>query len=86
MNEIVTKSGNEVLIDIKKFKKVNHDITISIINEAIKKIKKNYYNPRSKKVINLIGNIENKNFIKSTLGGCVFSKKKDFLSLKIEKT
>ena len=40
MNEIVTKSGNEVLIDIKKFKKVNHDIKISIINEAIKKLKK----------------------------------------------
>ena len=84
--EILTKSKNEVLIDIKKFKKVNHDIKISIINEAIKKIKKNYYNPRSKKVINLIGKIENKNFVKSTLAGCVFSKKKDFLSLKIEKT
>ena len=25
-----------------------------IINESIKKLKKNYYNPRSKKVINLI--------------------------------
>ena len=84
--EILTKSKNEVLIDIKKFKKVNHDIKISIINEAIKKITKNYYNPRSKKVINLIGNIEDKNFVKSTLAGCVFSKKKDFLSLKIEKT
>ena len=84
--EILTKSKNEVLIDVKKFKKVNHDIKISIINEAIKKITKNYYNPRSKKVINLIGNIEDKNFVKSTLAGCVFSKKKDFLSLKIEKT
>ena len=28
-----------------------------IINESIKKIKKNYYNPRSKKVLNLIKNL-----------------------------
>ena len=86
LKEIVTKSGNELIIDLKKFKSINQDIKISIINYAIKKIKKNYYNPRSKKVINLIKNIESKNFKKSTLGGCVFSKKKDFLSLKIEKT
>jgi len=86
LKEIVTKSGNELRIDLKKFKSINHDIKISIINYAIKKIKKNYYNPRSKKVINLIKNIESKNFKKSTLGGCVFSKKKDFLSIKIEKT
>ena len=86
LKEIVTKSRNELIIDLKKFKSINHDIKISIINYAIKKIKKNHYNPRSKKVINLIKNIESKNFKKSTLGGCVFSKKKDFLSLKIEKT
>ena len=74
------------MIDFKNFKNINNDIKISVINEAIKKIKKNYYNPRSKKVINLIKSIENKKFTKATLGGCVFSKKKDFLSLKIEKT
>tara|TARA_Y100000591_G_scaffold146447_1_gene125770 strand:+ start:1507 stop:2526 length:1020 start_codon:yes stop_codon:yes gene_type:complete len=85
-SEIIKKSGNEVLVDFKKFKKINPDVKISIINEAIKKIKKNYYNPRSKKVINLIKNIENKNFTKSTLAGCIFSKKKDLISLKIEKT
>ncbi len=86
IKEIVSKSRNEVLIDFKKFKKLNYDIKIRVVNEAIKKVKNNYYNPRSKKVVNLIRNIENKNFIKATLGGCVFSKKKDFLSLKIEKT
>ncbi len=86
IKDIVTKSKNEIFIDFKKFKEINHDMKIHVINEAIKKIKKNYYNPRSKKVVNLIGNIENKNFTKSTLSGCIFSKKKDFLSLKIEKT
>ena len=68
------------------FKKISPDIKISVINEAIKKLRKNYYNPRSKKVVNLIRNIENKRFTKATLGGCIFSKKKDFLSLIIEKS
>ena len=86
IKQIVTKTRGEVLINFKNFKKINNDIKISVINEAIRKIKKNYYNPRSKKVINLIRNVENKKFTKATLGGCVFSKKKDFLSLKIEKT
>ena len=86
IREIVLKSRNEVLIDFNKFKKCNFDIKIRVINEAIRIVKKNYYNPRSKKVINLIGNIENKKFTKATLGGCVFSKKKDFLRLIIEKT
>ncbi len=86
VKEIVTKTGKEVLVDFKKFKKINHDVKISVINEAIKKIRKNYYNPRSKKVTNLINNIENKKFVKSTLAGCLFIKKKDFLCLKIEKT
>ena len=85
-SEIIKKSRNEVLVDFKKFKMINFDVKISVINEAIKKIRKNYYNPRSKKVVNLIKNIENKKFTKSTLAGCIFSKKKDFLCLKIEKT
>ena len=86
IKEIVTKTRREVLIDLKNFKKINNDIKIRVINEAIRKIKKNYYNPRSKKVINLIRNVENKKFTKATLSGCIFSKKKDLLSLKIEKT
>ena len=86
IQQIVTQTRSEVLIDFKNFKKINNNLKISVINEAIKKIKKNYYNPRSKKVVNLIRNIESKKFTKATLGGCVFSKKKEFLSLKIEKT
>lgn len=86
IKEIVTKSRNEVLIDLKKFKKINYDIKIRVINAAIRKVKKNYYNPRSKKVVNLIKNFESKKFTKATLGGCIFSKKNDFLSCMIEKT
>ena len=35
---------------------------------------------------NLIKNIDSKKFKKSTLGGCIFVKKKEQLSVKIEKT
>ena len=48
-------------------------------------LKKNYYTPRSKKVINLINRLNNKSFKRSTLGGCLFDKKKDLIYLKIEK-
>ena len=59
---------------------------MALINESIKRLKNNYYNPRSKKVENLIKNLEKRNFNKSTLGGCIFVLKKENLCLKIEKT
>ena len=52
---------------------------------CIKNLKKNYYDLRSKKVQNLINNIDSNNFKKSTLGGCIFFKKGDNLCLKDEK-
>ena len=60
---------------------------MAIINEAIKLLKKNYYDQRAKKVSNLIKVISNsKNFKKSTLSGCVFYKKGEYLCLKNEKS
>jgi tRNA(Ile)-lysidine synthase len=82
----IRKKSKEVLLNFKKFKKHNKEVKIALINESIKRIKNNYYNPRSKKVENLIINMEKRNFKKSTLGGCVFIIKKDNLCLKIEKT
>ncbi len=81
----VKKLKNEILIDLKKFYSCREEFKIRLINQSIKELRKNYYNPRSKKVINLINNIKSKNFSKSTLGGCLFIKKKYYLSLKVEK-
>ena len=86
LKELVNKSKKEVLINLKKFKKLNNELKINIINHSIKQLKKNYYNPRSSKVINMIKNINKKNFNKSTLGGCIFVIKKGNLCLTIEKT
>ena len=58
---------------------------IALINKSIKLIKKNYYDLRSRKVENLIKNLNNRGFKNSTLGGCVFFKKGGNLCLKREK-
>ena len=84
-SKIIKKKDSEILINLKKFKKHNNEIKMAIINASIKKLKKNYYDPRAKKVINLIRTIDKKGFKKSTLGGCIFSKKGINLCLKKEK-
>ena len=82
---IVKKNKGEILINLKNFKKLNIDFKIKIINDSIKILKSNYYNPRSKKVIHLINIFQSKSFKKATLGGCIFFIKNNHLCLKSEK-
>ena len=71
---------------MKLFVKLNQEFQIKLINKSIKMLKKNYYNPRSKKVINLINNINENGISKFTLGGCLFIKKQGQLRLIREKS
>ena len=73
------------MINFKKYKELNNETKIALLNESIKRLKKNYYDIRSKKVQNLIQSISKRDFKKTTLGGCVFLKKNQDLCLKIEK-
>ena len=82
--ELIKKSKREILINYNKYKVLSSDIKMAVINESIKKLKKNYYDLRSKKVDNLIRNIEKREFKKISLGGCVFFKKGENLCLKVE--
>ena len=82
---LIKKKNKEVLINFKKYQELSNDIKIALINESIKLLKKNYYDLRSKKVINLIKNINKENFKRLTLGGCIFFKKDNNLCLKSEK-
>ena len=84
-SKIIKKKDNEILINLKKFKNHNNEIKMAIINASIKKLKKNYYDSRAKKVTNLIRTIDKKGFKKSTLGGCIFYKRGINLCLKNEK-
>ena len=72
--DIIKKNKKTVQLDTKKFNELNLDMKIQIINHSIKLISKNYYNPRSKKVQSLIGDINSDNFSRRTLGGCLISK------------
>ena len=83
--EFIKKSNSEILINLKKYKVLNNDIKIAVINQSIKQLKRNYYDLRSKKVENLIRNLDKRNFKNYTLGGCVFFKKGEYLCLKVEK-
>ena len=83
--DLITKTNNEILINFSKYRDLSKDTKMAIINESIKKLKKNYYDLRSKKVDNLIKIISKKKFKKVTLGGCIFFKKGEYLCLKLEK-
>ena len=82
---LIKKTDKEVLINFKKYKNLSKDIKIALINESVKKLKKNQYDLRSKKVENLIKNLNKEEFKKYVLGGCIFVKKGKNLSLKVEK-
>ena len=83
--KLIIKKKKEILINFKKYKELNNETKIALLNESIKRLKKNYYDIRSKKVQNWIQSISKRDFKKTTLGGCVFLKKNQDLCLKIEK-
>ena len=83
--ELIKKVNKEILINFKKYKDLSRDTKMALINESVKKLNRNYYDLRSKKVDVLINNIDRKEFKKTTLGGCIFFKKGDNLCLKVEK-
>jgi len=82
--DTINRSKDTVYVDLEKYKKFNNEIKLNILNKSIKTLKRNYYPVRSKKVLNLIKKLENRNFRKATLGGCIFFFKKDKLCLKKE--
>ena len=84
-NVVQNSRNNLIIIDMNRFKKLNQEMKIKVINASIKKLKNNYYNPRSKKVINLINKLENKAGNKFTLGGCIFIKNSEKLTLTKER-
>tara|TARA_X000000950_G_scaffold229125_1_gene276842 strand:- start:1699 stop:2718 length:1020 start_codon:yes stop_codon:yes gene_type:complete len=85
LKELIKKVDGKILINFKKYKDLNNETKIALINRSIKLLKSNYYDLRSKKVENLIRILDKKEFKNSTLGGCIFSKKGEILCLKVEK-
>ena len=84
LKKLIKKNNREVLINFKDFNKLDIDAKMALINESVKRIKKNYYDLRSKKVNNLIENLNKAGFKKATLGGCIFYKKGENICIKVE--
>ena len=85
-DQVVKKNKNQIKINLLEFNKLNDELKLKTINKSIKYLKKNYYDPRSRKVLNLVQILKDKKFKKSTLGGCIFIKNGDSLTLKREKS
>jgi len=84
-NDCLVKKDKTIVINLKKFLLENNEIQLKIFSNCIKKISKNYYPPRAKKVLNLLTRIESNQKIKATLGGCVINKDKKNLTISKEK-
>ena len=83
-NDCLVKKDNTIIINLKKFFLENNEVQLKIFSNCIKKISKNYYPPRAKKVLNLLNRIESNQKIKATLGGCVINKDKKNLTISKE--
>ncbi len=55
-----------------------------VFKKTIKDFTNSYYSPRSKKILQLINQIESKKDAKLTLGGCVIFRQKNHIILKKE--
>ena len=82
--KIIKKSKKRILINLNSFKNLNLELKIRIINDSIKMLKKNYYNPRAKKVINLINTFEANRPSRAILSGCIFERTGPLLMVKKE--
>ena len=84
-NNCLVKKNNIITINLKKFLIENSEIQLKIFGNCIKKISKNYYPPRAKKILNLLNRIGSSQKLKATLGGCVINIDKKKLTISKEK-
>tara|TARA_B110000211_G_scaffold198571_1_gene228530 strand:+ start:630 stop:1670 length:1041 start_codon:yes stop_codon:yes gene_type:complete len=80
----IIKKNNTVSINLKKFFLENNEIQLKIFSNCIKKVSKNYYPPRAKKVLNLLSRVLSNKSLKATLGGCVITRGKKNLIISKE--
>jgi len=80
----VIKKNNTICINLKKFLLENNEIQLKIFSNCIKKVSKNYYPPRAKKVLNLLSRVRFDKSLKATLGGCVVTRGKNNLIISKE--
>tara|TARA_Y100000590_G_scaffold163465_1_gene187415 strand:+ start:2127 stop:3197 length:1071 start_codon:yes stop_codon:yes gene_type:complete len=77
-------SKNRCLINKQIFSEEAGEIIFKSFSDILSLVSGTYYPPRSKKIVNLIGRLKNKNFTKSTLGGCIIEEKDSFVLISKE--
>ena len=77
-------SKKKCLINKKIFSEEASEIIFKSFSDLLSLVSGQYYPPRSKKVLNLIGFIKKKKYHKSTLGGCIIEKNDNFISISKE--
>ena len=80
----VIKKKKETLINLKELLFEPSEIKLKVLSHAIKVFSKSYYPPRSKKVLNLLKQINLTKSTKFTLGGCLLKRSGDYLYIKKE--
>ncbi len=75
----VETKKKQTVINLKNLFLESDEIKLKVLGNEIKTFSKSYYPPRSKKVMNLINEIEFKKRNKFTLGGCLLKKAGNFL-------
>ena len=83
--ELIIYKNRQLLISIKKFEFLNREIKIKLLSKSFKELTKTYYSIRSKKIINLINQLETKADLKLTLAGCLVIKEKNHIIIKKHK-
>ena len=83
-NKCLKKQKGKILINLKILFLEPKEVQLKIVSNAIKNFKHSYYPPRSKKVINLLSQINLKQNVKLTLGGCILQKSSNNLLIKKE--
>ena len=82
--DIILLKNNKIFVNFEKFNNIKKEIKIMILKKTIKDLNKTYYSVRTKKVINLIKQIEENESKKFTLGGCIIFREKKHIIFKKE--
>ncbi len=83
--ETVYNKKTKILINFDKFKSLNSEMKMKVLKQSIKDLSNSYYSPRSKKIENLIAQVEYRKDVNRTLGRCVINREKGYIILKKEK-
>ena len=72
-NSFYSEKNNQTILNNDFFIQP-YEVVFRSLSDIIKKIGKNYYSVRGKKLANIIEGILKKSFFKATLGGCIIKK------------